>query len=375
MNTEYTSKTLFKRKNVEYEVWGDEPEWPTDLNDTTDIRLGKIYSWYNYYFDKEDGKKWIIKWMSASNYTVEEINEFERSIFPDCSLRWPIIARMVNRGFKVSDILIDKLKDFISNCQTNKNLEKKKDIPVIQNRTQEKIKDAIGEIEAEIDIFLKDYKVNKNNTPIYEKLLGMGIKAPQAKQIKDYYLPLQEELSLIDKDPQLKEAHKDLSAEQKKNYQKYIDNLISDVDRFMLNENIVKEKKPRKARKKKTVDLSQVVKNVKYKIQDKDLQLVSIAPMKIIGANQVWLYNTKYKMLRKLETSNPEGFTIKGTTIFGFDEKLSRAKSLRKPKEILSHVLTATKYELKKIFDKLTTVDSAINGRISEETIILRINK
>jgi hypothetical protein len=104
-----------------------------------------------------------------------------------------------------------------------------------------------------------------------------------------------------------------------------------------------------------------------------DLQLKSILPEKIIGANQVWLYNTKTKLLGMYNSDNAKGLTIKGTTIQNFNIETSIGKRLRKPEVTIKDLLNGGKIVLKKLLDGLSTKPSELTGRINSDTIVVRV--
>jgi hypothetical protein len=93
----------------------------------------------------------------------------------------------------------------------------------------------------------------------------------------------------------------------------------------------------------------------------------------VIGADQLWVFNVKYRTLGVYNAMGPSGLTIKGTTLQGFDDKTSKKKKLRKPEEVLKRCLTGGKIVLRKVLDEVNSKESAMNGRLNEETILLRV--
>jgi hypothetical protein len=104
-----------------------------------------------------------------------------------------------------------------------------------------------------------------------------------------------------------------------------------------------------------------------------ELNLVSIAPEKIVGALQVWTYNTKTKLLGVYNADNAKGLTVKGSTLQNFNEQTSIGKRLRKPEIVLPNVLGAGKVQIKKILPDLTTKETNLTGRMNSDTIIVRV--
>jgi hypothetical protein len=64
---------------------------------------------------------------------------------------------------------------------------------------------------------------------------------------------------------------------------------------------------------------------------------------------------------------------VKGTTITGFNTTASVCKTLRKPEEKLKEFKAAGKVQLRKFLDSINATDTMMNGRINEETILLRV--
>ena len=63
---------------------------------------------------------------------------------------------------------------------------------------------------------------------------------------------------------------------------------------------------------------------------------------------------------------------VKGTTITGFSETLSICKTVRKPEEKLKEFKSAGKVQLRKFLEDINATDTRMNGRINEETILLK---
>jgi hypothetical protein len=65
--------------------------------------------------------------------------------------------------------------------------------------------------------------------------------------------------------------------------------------------------------------------------------------------------------------------SIKGTSITNFNESLSIQKTVRKPEDKLKEFKTAGKVALRKFLEDINAVDTKMNGRISEDTILLKV--
>jgi hypothetical protein len=101
--------------------------------------------------------------------------------------------------------------------------------------------------------------------------------------------------------------------------------------------------------------------------------LVSINPADIIGSKELWVYNTKTRKLGKYVAAEYQELGVKGASITGFSENLSVQKTLRKPVEQLKEFKTAGKVVLRKFLEDIKAVDTKMNGRIGEETLLLKV--
>jgi hypothetical protein len=112
---------------------------------------------------------------------------------------------------------------------------------------------------------------------------------------------------------------------------------------------------------------------MKYLKQDETLKLVSINPQDIIGAKELWIYNVKTRKIGKYIAAEFSDLGVKGTTVIGFDPIKSVQKTLRKPEEQLKEFKASGKVQLRKFLDDIKAVDIKLNGRINEDTVLLKI--
>lgn len=65
--------------------------------------------------------------------------------------------------------------------------------------------------------------------------------------------------------------------------------------------------------------------------------------------------------------------SVKGTSITGYNELSSVQKTLRKPEEQLKEFKAAGKVQLRKFLEDIRAVDIKLNGRINEDTVLLKV--
>ena len=222
----------------------------------------------------------------------------------------------------------------------------------------------IGEIEGKVDDFIdSDFKEKYD---CYTHLQDMGCKAVHARKMRPLYIDCyNESVDVYNADDDyLNEAWGHLKPKEVQRYTDFFGIIVDDLDRII--KNATAQRKPRKTKQKSA---SRLIKNLKYQQEHPDLRLVSVNPEKIVGCNELWVYNTKYNKLGVYYAENSvRGFTVKGCTIQQFDEKISIQKTARKPEDVLS---TLTKRSLKKKLKDMKTKDQPVTGRINSQTILL----
>jgi hypothetical protein len=200
--------------------------------------------------------------------------------------------------------------------------------------------------------------------------LEKGIKPQIAKRIADKFRPQFAEITeaLEGKDPDLVEAYKGWRKPVLKIMAIFIKRIVDHMTELESAGLAV-----RKPRKKKVKPASVLVAKLNYcKSTD---TLTSVEPKEIIGASQLWVYNTKTRNLSVYNAVGNSGLSVRGTTITGFDEESSITKKLRKPESVIKPLLEGGKIYLRKVMDNITTTEQKATGRINTDTILLRVVK
>lgn len=245
----------------------------------------------------------------------------------------------------------------------------------IQQRMKEQVVDLCGQWEGYIDLLMFSEGTEfdfKSFNPYHEMrgYAGGVIKPNHAKIIKDEYAgQLAEARELKEwKDEDLKEAYSFTTPQMRKTFLAFYERIDSACDTM-----IQTGKAQRKPRKPKAVSKEKVVGKLKFQINDADLGIASINPIDIIDASEVWVYNTKTRKLGVYKTGALHtGLTVKGTSIKDFDPTNSIQKTVRKPAEQLKMFKGTAKTRYQKAFDAIKTTDTKMNGRLNDNTIILK---
>jgi hypothetical protein len=119
----------------------------------------------------------------------------------------------------------------------------------------------------------------------------------------------------------------------------------------------------------------QQVRTLRFKVTDDELGMKSVAPTDIIGAQQLWVYNSKTRKLALYKTDSARGIQCKGSTLQNYDPEMSKQKTLRRPAEQLKTLMEAGKIQLRKFMDDIGTKEQSVNGRINAEMLLLKIVK
>ena len=267
----------------------------------------------------------------------------------------------------INGVMIDPSLPKESEVNNKKDVEKKSRPKIsIQDRLHGKVEEYISAVEGQADDFVDSgYKMKYDP---YNHMLEVGCKAAHARKMRPFYVDCYNELVDVynKEDEYYVEAWSHLKPKYHKKMMDFYGIIVDDLDRIIKNSTA-----QRKPRKKKTLSASRLVKKLKYQQVFNDLKLVSVNPEKIIGATELWVYNTRYKTLGVYHAVNTvRGLSVKGCTIQHFDEYTSVQKTARKPQDILS---VLTKRSLKKQLNHMKTKEQIMTGRINAQTILLGV--
>lgn len=264
--------------------------------------------------------------------------------------------------------------------------KKKAYVPTIQERILEQSIEASQGVEEWLEGFITDpdkfdpkgfdfanhfakHKVSQAHARKIKNLYSNWLDEAQAvmnmpshAQIKKIKDELQADYAL-----QLREGYAHVSKTQAKKWLNGLENLISALDMI-----IESAKANRKTRVKKAPSKEKMVAKLKYQVRDEKYQLVSINPVDIVGATEIWVFNTKTRKLGKYVAEEHATIQVKGTTLQFFDEKASVQKTIRKPEETLKEFKKSGKVALRKFMSNINSVEIKLNGRLNADTVILK---
>lgn len=360
---------------------GTEPQWDTELAEKMDQQefdhhLRRSFYYYNYHYSQKDTKKHVVEWMTMSEkFTKTQISAFSRSADKavPMTVHSLVMAHRIGMPFREKDLnfVLKEINEVIVNTADEVIVvagdTQKPYVPTIQDRLNEKTAETIGELEGHYDEFLIDKNYSFN---AYDFFVSNNVPQSQLSKYELLYEARKQELTDAQSktDSQLVEGYKHYKAADFKRIFGFIDKLLEDIEQYRGVKRATK-----KVRAPRAVSKEKLVNKLKYAKEDKTLKLISINAVDILGASELWVYNTKTKKLGKYVADSLQGpLNVKGTSITGFDEHKSICKTLRKPEEKLKEFSKATKIQLRKFLDEIKTTDTKLNGRISTDVILLK---
>jgi hypothetical protein len=259
-------------------------------------------------------------------------------------------------------------------------------VPTIQERISEQAQDACEAIEEWLDGFVRDKKTfDPKGFDFVSHFAKHKVSQAHARKIKGYYARELEEARLIQTLPtpgeinrekdeherdmlqQLREGYSHLTKKDAAAYLTALETLHGACDVV-----IDASKATRKPKAKKAPSKEKLIAKVQYKDRDDKLQIVSVNPLELIEATEIWVYNVKTRKLGRYVAEEAQVMQIKGTSLLFYDTEKSVQKTLRKPEDTLKEFKKAGKVKLRTFMDDIKTTDIKLNGRLNSDTIILK---
>jgi len=369
------------------------PKWEGHETWDTNQFLRQFHSamaWYRLESSAKELKPKVIDWMGRQGCTKEDISAFKKTKDNRCGMTMGAVAACLIKGMpsvrdefndgrdtavwlraRINEV-IEQGRDDLDDSDIGVEVKKDVYVPSIQERLREVSLGMTEEIETAIEAFQTDPETfDPKAFKVLNLLKAKQAKAAHARIIRDFYAGnLTELLELASgkADEQLKEGYSHRSKKQIKSFIAFLQEIESACNMLMQEAKV--NKKPRA---KKVVSKDKIIAKLKYKKSDEPLKLVSINPADIIGAQELWIFNSKTRKLGKYVAAEFQELGIKGTTITGFSETKSVQKTLRKPAEQIKAFKEAGKVVLRKFLEEINAVDTKMNGRINEEIMLLKV--
>lgn len=346
--------------------------------------MAAAFNWYSRYFDRKMAKEQLALWIETMYMDGKGDSSLAKKIRRvddrDVMATFGWLARLSMRGFMLDKTEEERLISEINRLSNTlvkpetveAPVEEKSARPNVQEIMRDKARDAAGELEGVLDEFIIAGAKAAGANPNTVGILTERNVLPQHISIltEVWKKKLGEFQEVLDgTDRQLVEAYGHYSKHQIKGVIKFIEAVLAGLDSY------ISVKKASKApRKRKAVSPEKQAGKVKFLKTFEELRLTSVHPAKIIGATEVWAYDTAKRKLWYLVADSHVGtLGIKGTTILGFDSAKSGVKTVRKPAELLKKLMAAGKPAARKLFSEINAVQVQPNGRSNENLVFLKV--
>lgn len=323
--------------------------------------MAKALNWYNASWDDKAYHRSALQYVKKTGLK-SYVPAVESADFLDIRMIGAV-GRLILRDQFVSPDHIEKIMVKLSKIK-EKTPKKVDNTELIEKKTvQDRIQDLADTHIAEFEGAIDDLIVKGTKFSPESYLTANEVSAPVIKKISDYFKPILDELKLIKTDDEIREAYSYLTTSQIKKMIALVESFVGLTDQV-----VAKVRKPRKTKPKSPAKL---VEKMKYLSDHSELGLKSMKPTSIIGASEVWLYDTvKRKMF--VYYGETGGLSVKGTTILNYDTSTSEVKTIRKPEALKK--LSTGKRGMSNFWKTIKTKGSKPNGRTNENMIILSVN-
>ena len=328
-------------------------------------------SFYHSNFDREDARTFLKEYLSTPN------NEHLKELIDKISDPWiPLTAAWIARLLTLqcslpehggSQFVISRIEEAVKKSDKNEN----------NGKEHKRVNKKKEHILAEIDGYIDDHVINSvgvlGNEPFYEWLKNNEIPGVYAKVIIEKITPILREYEIAldrkSRDIEIKEGYYQLCKSDLISRIKVIKDMIEDVKKHNNN-----AKQLRKPIKKKVITTNSKLKLFKWKKEDLYLKLTSIDPSKIFGAQELYVFDTKYFKLTHFIARNEKGLDIYKTAITNFNEETSHTYLIgqRKMSEVLTKFFNGGRLNKREVVKNLK-IAPLLSERINEDRILLAV--
>lgn len=385
-------KTPARFTDPDEKYMGSEPFFDSSLGDSwpgRNLAIIRSLNWYNHFAGRKDFIPDLLEYAKSTlKLAARELSDFKLAgtLFTPSSIG--ALVRMEQRGFVLNQHEKDKIREAIMENVTHgrrlrlkepmegssivvTDTQQQKPAPVVIT-PQQRLKNKVNTTIMEDLRLLEDAWITGDDTftlDAYERMKVHDLPSMATAMVSPWVSDRIKELQdAADKScPQAVEAFRHLTKKEISNRIKILNTILDDLKRHQSNSKTV-----RKTRAKKPVAATKQVAKIKFLKESPEFKLVSINPANVVGAMRLFVFNVKTRVLSEYVSSSPNGLTVKGTTLQNWDESVSRSKKLRTPEDFLPLVLSKTSRQIDNAWKKLTTKDSSPNGRLNEDTILMR---
>lgn len=361
---------------------GAEPTWDgVEKWDEDKVRreIHRGFYFYNYYMTPADMRKYVVDYgQKVLKWGKHEVAAFNECDDNRVGITIGSYSKMVLNGAPIdeSDFIKQKFAELLTYGTERIAERKASNTKVALKRTlQDHLNEKFSDIVGDIDSFYDNVIKGSDETPDFVAYFReMNMPQQFVNRVRSRYQEQFDELNDSQQkkcDEQLAEAYSWCKKNDIKRMTAWYTALFDALSTYGKVKSAV-----RKIRKPRPVSKEKLVKNVKYLRDFSELNLVSVNPVDCLGSKEIWVYNVKTRKIGKYVAANDaQTMTIKGSTVIGYDEKGSVAKTLRKPEEKMKEFMAAGKVALRNFLGDIKATEIQLTGRLNGDTMILKVVK
>lgn len=360
---------------------GVEPIWSADYEPANyQSEYGNALNWYNFIVDQKDCRAFLVDWFKDDKDKLKTLSKIPDKLLPRT---YANSARIAMRGFPLSERDKSRIWDKVEET-VNKRTKLDEDETVVAVAPVEKV--------VKKPLIASVFVASHVNDEIENLLIGEDVKnMPQIlmpyRMADKHYLECVEKIEpilaeftellevrrlprakLTDMQTQLLESYEHLTGMATvKKIVKLLESYISDLKKSHVSKQVAK------VRKKKPMDKTKLVRNIKFQKEDTALAITSVEPINLLNCSEVWTFDTKTRKLNKYFSPIGGGITVKGAALVGYEESMSSCKLLRKPETQVKEFAEQAKKDLTKWYSAVKSKSAPVRARLTPTTLILKV--
>lgn len=348
---------------------------PTINPMTYTIDLMRALNYYNAAYDNKDKRKWTMAYVGKAcvaefddvpDYQFASVGTVIRMKMRDVFLE-PKELEFIETKLTELRVLSANGGQIISSLKGAPKAKVDKPVMSVQDKAAEIASTHIGEINGMLD----DFILNDVEFDIASYLKSNDVNPAASKLIPTAFVRSINEIkeAIKGEDAQLVEGYSFLKKVKLRKLLKAYESISAACDQQAVSAKTIKKATVRVIKEKPAAVIAKVV---KFMREFPELGLKSVLPATVVGASEVWIYNTKYKKIQVYRALGNDKLSFKGTTIVNYEVATSDCKTIRKTETVKLYAAMARK-TIAAEYNALNTKAAAVTGRINEECIILKV--